>query len=365
MPIKTSARKLFAFFVLALLAIISGYTIFHVSSVVSNNNLNRSIVLATRLIDVTWLPFNTSKLEEGYFTSIFTFENRAGQTLTLTSLEAHYYRKGDVGMYTAANGGIEQPTELSPGKTQIAIQMNTTSDFSSVLQPSNSFTPSSYLAADYTLQFGTIHYKFESKTYWGEIMIWDPYRIGEDQASIEVATSTFLTVDSWVFGLEVIAVFTLVHTRKADKPVNGQAQSNHSKMAAAVYASQGIGLVVFWPLGILWLNSRIPEASSGTYVPHGGAPVGEFFGAVFFGGYYLFSLILLGISYGLFSHQPRAISAAYELSIFGAPITFALGALLLINSATALISAIGTLILGVAFSDVLVVYTLRHPKLHP
>lgn len=360
MTIKTNARKLFAFSVLALLVIISGYTIFHVLSVVSNNNLNRSVILATRLVDVRWS--STSKPWEGYLAVTFTFSNLADQTTTLTSVEAHYYQVRE-GVYTAANGGVEQPTELSPGKTQITIQMNTTSGFSAP-HFSYPFNSSSYLTADYALQFGPINYKFEMSTYLGTMMIWGPYRIGEDQASIEIATTTLLIVDSWIFGLEAIAIFTLVQNGKTNKTFNIQAKVSHHRMAAAIYALQGIGLIVFWPLGILWANSRVPEAFPETYVPHGGAPVGEFFGALFLGGYYLFSLILLGISYGVFYHQPKAISVARTLCIFGAPITLALGALALINSATTLIHSIGMLILGIAFSEMLVVYILRHPKPH-
>lgn len=226
-------------------------------------------------------------------------------------------------------------------------------------------TMPSYWEIDYSLKFGSVHYGFESTTQpipgLPALRTFGPYIIGEAQALTQVATYSFLAIDTWAIGLEAIAVFTLWQEGKINKTTRRETQNGHSRMTGTIYALEGITMLVY-PQFALFLQNSVtqtppPEFS---YAGHGAAGV---LSDILTGAYYLVTLILLAISVGLVLRISAAKSIAYYLSWIVAIIGLFLGAAIITMPAlwdpnTALRLTIGTLTLATAFSNILVVYIL-------
>lgn len=349
--------------------IISAYLIFRTSNVAAYNNFCRNVVLSNHLTDIEFLDISPETLQKGYFTASFTFENPTDQTVNITSLSAVLFPTSpSVFPLAIGQGSIKGPVMLGTGKTQIALQMSLTKNASP--------TVPSYWNTNHSLKFGSVHYSFNSSTEpipgLPSLRTYGPYSLGENTALTQATTYSVLAIDAWAIGLEALAVFILIQGRKANKTMLVETKNEHNKMAATIYALQGITILVFPQLTLFLQNSVTPTPPPEfSYGGHGAAGV---LSDILRGAYYLFGLILLVISLSLFLRLSATKSTVYYLSWIMAAIEGTVGIMItasfLVNqlfwsSSTELSLTLGTLILILTFSNILVVYILSRKTWQP
>lgn len=357
-----SRRKTFKFAlgVMVPVLVISAYMIFQITNVAAYNNFCRNVVLTTHLTDIQFLDISPATLQKGIFTASFTFENPQNQTVNITSMSAVLFPTS-LGAFPLAlgQGSRKEPVTLGNGKTQVILQMNLTQNAP--------LTTPSYWDINYTLKFGLVNYSFNSSTQPLEglppLRTYGPYSVGEDTALTQATTYSLLTIDAWAIGLEAIAVFILLQERKNNKTMHEKETGNdHTTMVAVIYAIQGVLMLVLPQFTLFLQNSVIPHPPP--VFSYGGHGVAGILSDILTGGYYLAALILLAISIGLLLRIHAVKSTAYYLSWIIATIGFLLSVSFFANqlfwsSATAAQSlALGTLILAITFSNILVAYIL-------
>lgn len=339
--------------------IISAYLILQISTVAAYNNFCRNVVLSTHLTDIQFLDTSPKTLQKGIFTASFTFENPQNQTVNITSMSAVLFPTSP-GIFPLAlgQGSIKEPITLGNGETHVIPQMNLTQNAT--------LTTPSYWDIDYALKFGSVNYSFNSSTEpiagLPPLRTYGPYSAGEDTALTQATTYSLLTIDAWTIGLEAIAVFILLQERKNNKTMHAEATNDHTRMAAIIYALEGTLILVLPQFALFLQTSVIPHPPP--EFAYGGHGVGGILSDFLTVAYYIAAVILLAISLGLFLRIDAAKSTAYYLSWIIATIGFLLSVSLFANqlfwsSATAAQNlALGTLILAITLSNILVAYTL-------
>ncbi len=284
-------RTTFAVIVIAM--VVSGYFIFQCTNVVAYNSFSRGIVVATRLVAVEFLNLNHTGPSEGDFALLLTFGNPTTQTSNITAVNALYYIEQGPGSSLAARGNAGGSTELGLGETQFILPM-----FDSVPQVS---APEHFQCiVYYRLEFGSAHYRFEYLAYDSVTQTRGPYILGgEDHVFPQVATYTLLVVDVWALGLEVMGALALFQEKE------------HHKMLALIYALQGIGLLVFYPLVALLQKLVTPPAQ--VYSSAGGWSAYIWVGAVELAG-----LVFLLTAWGVLQRKRSAVYVGLFLSSISA-----------------------------------------------
>jgi len=279
--------------------------------------------------------------------------------VNMTSLVASYYQANGPLSSRIALGSIVQSMKLGQGNTSVVLRMNLDTNASMLPKPS-------YWTVNYRLKFGSVHYSFTSSTSTSVIEITGPFSTGEDQAFTQVATYTLLVVDAWAIGLDVTAVLKLLQERKIDRATRVPTENDHSKMLATIYALQGIGLFVFWPIAIYLRDSVVSEPPS--EFPYGFHGAGGIAASFLIGTVFIISLIFLGTALGLLLRRPaaRGVALLFSSVIVVAGLYF--GFSFLTGAAVAQNLALAMLILATAIANLIVVYVLfwtRAPSSSP
>lgn len=288
------------FMVILVVMIASIYLIFQCASVVAYSNFSRNIVVATRLLTAEFVDINRTAAGED-FALLLTFENPSAHTLNVTSIVSDYYITQDSGSVFTATGNTAVLAELSPGLTQVVLPM---------LKVDGQFSAPEHFQCIvyYRLEFGSAHYRFRYFAYDSVEQTIGPYILGgEDLIFPQVATYALLVIDSWAIGLEIIAVMILLQDRKSRISNLVPEDKGHHKMAAIIYALQGIGLFIFLPFVDLLRNSVTPPTEAYS-------TAGAFSAYIFVGLVELAGLILLLISWSLLISRRAAMYAALTAS---------------------------------------------------
>jgi len=330
---------------------ISVYMIFLCSNVVAYNNFSRSIVVATRLVDIELLDVSNVTLAKGYFTSLLTFENPSIQTLNLTRLEVACYPSYDGGSRIAL-GKIDGPVKLGSDMAQVIVRMN--------LDVGASFELPSYWIVIYRLKLDPVHYSFTSEMRDSATEIKGPFSTGESEAFTLITTYTLFLVDAWAVVLGVIAVLIIFQERKIEKTIRASPKGQeHNRMLAIMYGLQGIGIVAVLPF-LGWINSVISEPPvEFPYGLHGAAGIAASFviGLVF-----VISLIFLGTALGLLLRARGARSVALSLSVISVLVWLLGGVYILTRPAMVQDLALAALYLATVAANVIAAYILL--KMH-
>lgn len=335
------------------LVVISAYVIFQCSTVVSYNSFSRSIITATWLLNVEPLDVSPATLENGYFTSLLTFQNPTGQTLNMTKLEAYYYRiyvypSGAQSADLVGLGNIEEPTKLAPGKTQVILQMD--------LKWNATFPQPSYWLVTYRLKFGSAHYSFHFEMHDSILETKGPVSIDlrESQAVTQIATWILIAVNVWAIGLEALAVLILVQERKVNGPARVPEETEHNKMLSVIYALQGFGLFIA-PSFFTIINSVLSEPPRSGYYVGGGGPLAAL---LVLGLVYFVSLVFWVVALGLFLDIDAARIGALFLSVISVFVWLLGAALTLTHPVIAEDLALPSLFLAATAANIMAIYII-------
>lgn len=357
---QMSLKKKFTFILVVVIPVfmITAYSTLQIQDIAAYNDFCRNVVSATHLNSIRFLDVNSSTLQQGHFTVSFTFENPNDQTVNMTSMSAALFPTSpDIFPFSLGRGSTDEPIMLGHGETQIVLQMNLTENAPLTI------TTRSYWEINYKLKFGSIHYSYDSTTRPFEnlppLRTYGPYSAGEDTALTQVTTYLILTIDAWVIGFATITSFILIQERRTSKTLHKEVEADHSRIAAAIYALQGVTIIALPQLMLFIQNSVIHYVSPQfSYGGHGAAGV---LVDMITAGVYIVGLILLAISLSLFLHVHAAKQTAYYISGFVGAIgllvsVFLLANQLLLSSATPLNLTLNILALAIVSLNILVVY---------
>jgi len=349
--IEMTLRKVHVL-VTVLLVVVSSYFVLQFWNVAAYYNFSKDVILATRLVNIELGDTSPAALRNGFFTSSFTFENPTDQTANLTKLTAEYRQTAFATLY--AVGNISKSKTLGPGITSVLLLFN--------VRP-NAFPPPqpSFWNVKYSVRFGAAHYSFKSNTYTSAIRTTGPFSAGAEQtqAFSKAVTYMLLAVDIWAIGLEIIAALILLEERKTSRNQRLPGEIAHNRMLATMLASQGFGILVFWPFTSFLSGSVVyqpPEEFP--YGLHGAAPIAAFFLMVQF---YVVGLVFLGTAAGLLLRPRQARAAALFLASVTALVSLWLGVSYLNTSSAAQNLAFVALLLATTAANGTILYVLLRP----
>jgi len=271
---------------------------------------NRSVIIQVYLVNVKFLD-DPPSIGQDYFMFNLTFQNPTNETLMLMRVEGEYR---DSGGYLIAVGNNETAEHIASGSSGYILQMNK--------YVTEYYTPPNVpLGVDpewkirYYLKLGPNAYQMTA-TVEGSIgqtiQTEGFFSTGYDETYSTANTYSLSIVNSWVIGLEIVAISILTKERlQRIRHTMEKKLDTHDIMLSIIYAFQGVGVIAGTPY-LFWVQSVIPPAPAEFFYISGAGELARGFHLlmIYFAG---FALLVVGL--GLFRRARWARATAPLFSI--------------------------------------------------